>query len=506
MLQVARLNFRDRTVGICAAFGLASAMAAGGAAVAPTVASASATSPNAPVMTLRPHLAGSAAQGSVITLTPGTFSNETTQDGTWYQCPTAASNKCTATKNRGSSYTVSASDPVGDYIRLDEVATNASGTNTVWSNVIGPIAAASAPSTPAGSSSSSYTGSCTKTISPGADPAAAESSMSAGQVLCLNSGTYQSITQSSANVFSASGTSGSPIVVTSGPGQTATIQGADYINGNNVTFQYMNLDQADVLYSSNGGSNPAPCAYPLSEGMQINGNNITIQNDNVYESSHRGVLIGIGYGGSPTNQSSGDIIRNDNLGPAGGCSDSQHLIYADYTSGLQVYQNWFFDDPYGFGVQLYQADTNAQIHSNVFDNVLAATVESSSTGGNVTSHNVAINSAAVSKWSGFTGMFTDCYSGNGDTISDNAIFNMPNGFGSCSAGVTVSGAITLAANPFVGGQNSDNYVPANNAAASQLAGYGLWNGQGAPSPNPALSFPADPANTATVNGVPVPTA
>ncbi len=330
--------------------------------------------------------------------------------------------------------------------------------------------------------------------------------MSAGQVLCLNSGTYQSITQSSANVFSASGTSGSPIVVTSGPGQTATIQGADYINGNNVTFQYMNLDQADVLYSSNGGSNPAPCAYPLSEGMQINGNNITIQNDNVYESSHRGVLIGIGYGGSPTNQSSGDIIRNDNLGPAGGCSDSQHLIYADYTSGLQVYQNWFFDDPYGFGVQLYQADTNAQIHSNVFDNVLAATVESSSTGGNVTSHNVAINSAAVSKWSGFTGMFTDCYSGNGDTISDNAIFNMPNGFGSCSAGVTVSGAITLAANPFVGGQNSDNYVPANNAAASQLAGYGLWNGQGAPSPNPALSFPADPANTATVNGVPVPTA
>ena len=71
--------------------------------------------------------------------------------------------------------------------------------------------------------------------------------MSAGQVLCLNSGTYQSITQSSANMFKASGTSGNPIVVTSAPGQSATIQGADYVNGAYITFEYLNLDIADVL-------------------------------------------------------------------------------------------------------------------------------------------------------------------------------------------------------------------------------------------------------------------
>jgi hypothetical protein len=225
----------------------------------------------------------------------------------------------------------------------------------------------------------------------------------------------------------------------------------------------------------------------------------------VYESKYRGVLIGIGYSGSTSNPSSGDIIRNSNLGPAGGCSDSQHLVYADFTSGLQVYDNWFSDDPYGFGVQLYQSDLNADIHSNVFDNVLDATIEASGQGGNVTQHNVAINPAQVSNWSGWTGQFVDCYSGSGDTIENNAIFNAPGGFGSCSSGVTVSGSTTLTANPFVGAENSDNYTLASNSAAASLASYGLWNGQGPPSPNPALSFPADPVNTDSVNGVAVPT-
>jgi hypothetical protein len=495
VLKATPINFRDRSAAIFAAFGIA--LALGGAAIAPTVADAAA----GPVNTLAPSLAGSGALGSAITLTPGTFSNETTQDGTWEQCATAASTSCTATTHTGRAYTVSASDPVGDYIRLKEVATNASASTTIWSNAIGSVTAPVTP--PAGGSG--YTGACSKTISPGTDPATTESSMSAGQVLCLNSGAYQSITQSSANLFSASGTSVSPIVVTSAPGQSATIQGADYINGSYVTFEYLNLDEADTLYSSNGGSNPAPCAYPLSEGMQINGSHVTIQDDNVYESKFRGVLIGIDYSGSPSNQSSGDIIRDSNLGPGGGCSDSQHLIYADYSSGLQVYDNWFSDDPYGFGVQLYQSDTNADIHSNVFDNVLDATIEASGQGGNVTEHNVAINSAVVSKWSGFTGRFVDCYAGAGDTITNNAIFNVSNGFGSCPSGVTVSGSTTLAANPFLGGENSDNYALASNSAASQLAGYGLWNGQGPPSPNPAVSYPVDPVNTATVNGAAVPT-
>jgi hypothetical protein len=444
MLNAPALRFRPRSAALCTALGVASALALGGALIAPTVAGAAPSRVTNTVTT-----AGASASQSVAIMTRD-------------DRPRTAGQK--PDRHRRSN-----------------------------------------PSPTTATTSKGYTGTCTVTISPGTNPATAESSMTAGQVLCLNAGTYQSITQSSANVFTASGTSTQPIIVTSAPGQTATIQGADYINGDYVTFEYLNLDQADTLYNSNGGSDPAPCTYPLSEGMQINGSYITIQDDNVYESKYRGVLIGIDYGGSPTNQSAGDIIRNDNLGPAGGCSDSQHLIYADYSSGLQVYDNWFADDPYGFGVQLYQSDTNADIHSNVFDNVLDATIEASDKGGNVTQHNVAINPAQVPVWSGFTGQFVDCYASAGDTIENNAIYNAPGGFGSCPSGVTVSGSTTLTANPFTGTKNSDDYRLASNAAASSIGGYGLWNGQGPPSPNPAVSYPVDPVNTASVNGAAVST-
>ena len=113
MLQAAPFNFRDRSAAIFAAFGVASAMAFGGAAIAPTVAGANATSPDSPVSTQRPVLAGSAAQRSAITATPGTFSNETSENATWYQCPSAVSTKCTATTNNGNTYTLGTGDTGG---------------------------------------------------------------------------------------------------------------------------------------------------------------------------------------------------------------------------------------------------------------------------------------------------------------------------------------------------------------------------------------------------------
>jgi hypothetical protein len=365
-----------------------------------------------------------------------------------------------------------------------------------------------APSTPPATpittpTPSGYTGTCNKTISPATNPGTAESSMSAGQVLCLNSGVYGSVTQSGPNTFNGAGTAAKPIVVTSGPGQTATIQGADYFNGAYVTVEHLNLDEADTLYTSNGGSNPAPCPIPVSQGMELNGSGDQLLDNNVYESAYRGILIGIGYGSAAP---VGVVIHNNNLGPAGGCSDSQHIIYADHSSGLQVTDNWIFDDPYGFGVQLYESPTNSNISGNVFDNVLDATVEASSQGGNVTQDNVSINSATVPGWK-FSGAFTNCYTGAGDTIENNAIYNDPNGFGTCPSGVTLTGTNpTLPMNPFVGTSlNSDAYQLAANAAAAQVVGYGLWDGLGPPSPNPALWYPADPANSDQVGGVPVPT-
>lgn len=350
-----------------------------------------------------------------------------------------------------------------------------------------------------------YTGACDKTITAGTNPATSESSMTAGQVLCLNSGVYGAATNKQPFNYNAAGTAAKPIIVTSSPGQTATIVGADYINGAYITFEHLNLDQDDVLYNANGGSNPAPCAFPVSEGMIINGSGDQLLDNNVYESTvaRRGVLIGINYGSSTA--ITGVVIKNNNLGPAGSCSDSQHIIYADHLSGAQIVGNWLFDDPYGFGVQLYESPANSTITGNVVDGTLDATVEASSQGGNNTSHNLAVNSVAVPVWNSFTGQFVDCYAGAGDTLTNNAYWNLPNGFGSCPKGVTVAGSVKLTANPFVNQTPLSDAYTLTAGAASQLSAYGLWDGQGPPVPNPALSYAPDAANTAVINGQAVPT-
>jgi hypothetical protein len=439
----------------------------------------------APVNTKMPSLSGSAAQGSTITLTPGTFSNEASQDGTWERCTSATSTACTATTNTGATYKLSTSDPVGDYIRLDEVGTNPSGSTTVWSNVIGRVTAAT------GASGSGYAGPCTKTISPPTDPATTESSMSAGQTLCLNSGTYDSITESEPNYFNASGTAGNPIVVTSAPGQTATILGSDWMQGAWVTFQYLNLNVSDTL-GDQRTSAFVGCATPASLGVELDASNVVLQDNNIYESVNRDELIGVNYAGASTPVVN-DVITHNNLGPAGSCKQLDHLIYDDYSTGLQITQNWFFDDPYGYGVQLYVAPTNTTITGNVFDDVLDGVIAASANAGNTINHNVAINLPSVSGYA--SGMMLNCYQSGSATASNNALYNDASGLGSACGSLQITGTNpTLTANPFVGGKNSDNYTPASNAAATTIAGYGLWNGQGAPTPNPATSYPQDTNN------------
>src|ERR1700749_2681687 len=125
MLQPTPFNFRDRSAAIFAAFGVAAAMAFGGAAIAPTLAQANPTSPDSPVSTQRPVLAGLAVGGAGVTSTTGTVFEHASQNARRYQCPSAGTTKCTASSNNGNTYTVGASDAVGDYVRLDEVATNA---------------------------------------------------------------------------------------------------------------------------------------------------------------------------------------------------------------------------------------------------------------------------------------------------------------------------------------------------------------------------------------------
>jgi hypothetical protein len=329
-------------------------------------------------------------------------------------------------------------------------------------------------------SNGGYTGVCDKTINPSTTSgaiAAAESGMSPGQVLCLNSGMYGSV--SGLNKYTTSGSSGKPITITSGPGQTATIVGAEYVNAGYLVFEYLNIDDSNNQYSSNGGSDPAPCSVPVSESFDLNASNNILQYNNIYQAtaSLRGVLIGIGYGGAVDNT----VIRYNKISDAGSCNQTQHLIYNDHGSGTQIYDNWMWNDHYGYGVQLYSSPSNTKVYSNVIDNVLDGTVEATSGSGNQTYNNVFMNATIMS---GFhSGYVINCLNAGGDTVDNNASWHNPNGLGAPCSGVTATGNLTLSADPFVNSA-AHNYTLSASAPAA-LQAYNLWDGTGPLSPDPA---------------------
>jgi hypothetical protein len=338
--------------------------------------------------------------------------------------------------------------------------------------------------------STGYTGTCTKTINTSTVFATAVDSMSAGQTLCLNSGTYGSI--SSDNETHAAGSAGSPITITSAPGQTATVDGAFYLEGGYLTIEHLNLDGTDTLGTGYGGANPqsSGCTLPDSIGIDIDASNDTLQDNNIYESNSsqtiRDVLIGIGY----FSQVNNTVIRNNKISDGGGCGQTEHLIYDDKSSNAQIYQNWLWGDPYGYAVQLYPSPGTSKVYSNVFDGTLNGVVDATSVGGNQTYNNVAINSV-TSNSDGFTGgSFLDCFQGSTgttDIVENNAMWNEAEGFdNNCTSesNVTTSGNITLPANPFVDSA-THNYNLGTNSSATQISGYGLWNGVGPPTPDPA---------------------
>jgi hypothetical protein len=360
------------------------------------------------------------------------------------------------------------------------------------------------------SGSTGYTGTCDKIISPStADGyvASNEKDMNPGQTLCLTSGDYGSLTTSSPctgsgndelagcniNIWTQSGSSGNPIIVTSAPGQTATIQGGMEFRASYLTLEYMNIDVSNTISEGNTGADPDPPCTAANKAQAIEfadgytSNDDTLQYNNIYESiaAEREILIFVG----PTGGANGLQIKNNKLSDAGSCGQTQHIIYDDQGSNNNIYDNWFWDDPYGYAVQLYPHTGTTKLYSNVFDDTLDGIVDATDVGGNQTYKNVAINMVSSNSNGYSGGAFLDCYGGSTgtpDTITNNAIWNDPAGFG-CSGGetgVTISGSLTLNADPFINSA-AHNYSLGTNSSATQLSGYGLWNGAGPPTPDPA---------------------
>ncbi len=311
--------------------------------------------------------------------------------------------------------------------------------------------------------------------------------MSPGQTLCLNSGTYGS--ESTLNVYYQGGTAANPITITSAPGATATIDGNQRIEAPYITEEYLNIDNSNNLATT---AQKSGCTnIPYSVALEVDGDGDGLQYDNIYESvaSLRANLIGVGFqeesNGVDDGHPAGVRIRYDKLSDAGGCSQQDHVIYDAQGSGARIYDNWMWNDPHGWGVQIYPNASNGQIYSNVVDGAIGGFVDGSG-GGNSTYSNVVENSVVEPDDVSGSQYMDVCFgltaeAASADTVSGNASYNNSNGTGSSCSGITFSNNVTLTSSPFVDSATHDY----NLVGGTPVANYGLWNGSGPPTPDPA---------------------
>jgi hypothetical protein len=299
-----------------------------------------------------------------------------------------------------------------------------------------------------------------------------DSSLGNGQTGCLRAGTYGNT--ASSTTLSNSGDSSGRITITAYPGESVTIKGYVGISGAYTTLSHVSIDGSNTLYDhQRSGSN---CPHPVSESLGISGANDILEYDNYFQSipSLRGNGIGIGFSGQPDNT----IIRFNKIHDVGGCDAYDHLIYLSHGDNVQIYDNWMWHDPHGWGVQLYPAPTNARVWGNVIDGAgsgfTIGNEQGDNASGNQIFNNIVINSTGLPSAGLSRGVAISDYwggsKGQNNTFSDNVSFNNPGGVARVS---DVAVRATTTANPrFVDAANHDYGVQ----SASAVSHWSLWTG------------------------------
>jgi parallel beta-helix repeat protein len=167
-------------------------------------------------------------------------------------------------------------------------------------------------------------------------------SLAAGQVGCLEAGTYrQDVTLH---------TSG--ITLTSYPGQTATVVGRMWVS--------RTADQATVSGLSLDGANAQNLPSP-----SVNANNVTFSNDDVTD-DHTAICFDIGSDSYGT--ATGTVITRDRIHDCGvlPAQNHDHGIYLQAAYGTQISWNLIYRNA-DRGIQLYPDAQNTTIDHNIID-------------------------------------------------------------------------------------------------------------------------------------------
>jgi hypothetical protein len=135
-----------------------------------------------------------------------------------------------------------------------------------------------------------------------------------------------------------------------------------------------------------------------------------------------------------------------------------------------------WNDPHGWGVQVYPAASNAHIHDNVIDGAGSGFVigGGSQVSGNTIDHNIVLNStglpaAGVPRG---VGVSTCCGLGSGNTFTDNVVAGDPGAIAAAD-GIALSGNTTE--EPALADPGHHDYRP-----TVRLPGWSLWDGSPGP--------------------------
>jgi len=295
-------------------------------------------------------------------------------------------------------------------------------------------------------------------------------SLSDGQTGCLASGTYSEDLR-----VNHGGAQGSPVRLTSAPGNRATVVGRLYVpaGSNDVVLADLNLNGA------NASNLPSPT---------VDGDRVTLTGDDITD-GHTGICLAIGslqWGTAHDVVVDGNRIHDCGRLPYGS-TNHDHGIYIESARRVVITNNYIYDNA-DRGIQLYPDAQGTTISNNVIDGNGEGIIFSGDSGlassDNVASRNVISNSRVrhnVESWwpSGNP-------VGTGNVASGNCLWNGAQGNVGDQVGFTAGG--NSVTDPLFVDRGAKNFsVPAGSSCAADVPTGGTIGTGPQSSPPPAVA-------------------
>ena len=296
-------------------------------------------------------------------------------------------------------------------------------------------------------------------------------SLAPGQTGCLQGGLFEQDVK-----IAKGGASGSPVTLTSYPGERATLKGRLRVTdaANFVTVESLNLDGRDAA------NLPSPSVY---------GDDVVFRDNDVTD-HHTGICFLLGssqYGRAKRVTIERNRIHDCGVLPA---QNHHHGIYIEASDDARVLNNWIYDNA-DRGVQMFPDSQGTYIAGNVIDGNGQNVSFARESAHNVVEHNVISN--AVLRWNIEDWELT----GSGNVARSNCVWTTRTDLYNRQGGIMVTRDFTavdnLIADPlFVDRGAKDFTLRTGSPCAALLAGGGTPPPpQTGPAPGPAL--PPGPA-------------